>query len=151
MANDCEKCINKACLGAGLPHFTSGCSQYSLPSVDLARHIAQGQHWLNSYDYTEVEDRLRLKLDTLKDKLKDLTGDELEELEWDLDACLRIAKLFTGRRQPIEPPPVDKQPEPEQLGPCTSWGPDGQAEGFDGLCDKDKTNPMPLDGKGGGT
>ncbi len=27
-------------------------------------------------------------------------------------------------------PPVDKGPEPEQLGPCTSWGPE--------------TNPMPL-------
>lgn len=33
-------------------------------------------------------------------------------------------------------PPVDKQPEPEQLGPCTSWGPE--------------TNPMPLGGKDGG-
>ena len=27
-------------------------------------------------------------------------------------------------------PPVGEQPEPEQLGPCTSWGPE--------------TNPMPL-------
>ncbi len=30
-------------------------------------------------------------------------------------------------------PPVDKQPEPEQLGPCTTWGPE--------------SNPMPLGGK----
>ena len=39
---------------------------------------------------------------------------------------MAVAEALSG-------PPVDKQPEPEQLGPCTTWGPG--------------TNPMPLGGK----
>ncbi len=42
-------------------------------------------------------------------------------------------------------PPVDKQPEPEQLGPCTISGIDLPYAPFDGT----ETNPMPLGGKDG--
>ncbi len=45
----------------------------------------------------------------------------------DKEDALRMAVA-----EALSKPPVDKQPEPEQLGPCTSWGPE--------------TNPLPLGG-----
>ena len=112
--------------------------------ADLARHMAEGEKKRQEYDYTEIEDRLRLKLDTLKDKIKDLTGAELEELEWDLDACLRVAKLFTGRRQPIGQPTTPERPEPTEIGHARRTVPHGQAVGYDG-----STGKRPLGEKDG--
>ncbi len=46
-----------------------------------------------------------------------------------------------------ESPRIDEQAKPEQLALRATVLPDGQGGGFDGLCDKDKTNPVPLGGK----
>ena len=44
-------------------------------------------------------------------------------------------------------PPVGEQPVPTELGHARRTAPHGQATGFNHLCDKDKTNPLPLGGK----
>ncbi len=40
-------------------------------------------------------------------------------------------------------PPVDEQPEPEQLGPCSTRNASGESGTFHGT----ETNPLPLKGK----
>lgn len=60
----------------------------------------------------------------------------------DKEAALRVAVAEALHR-----PPADKQPEPTVIGHVRRTAPHGQAEGFDSLCDKDKTNPMPLGGE----
>jgi len=135
MTQDCEKCITKACLASGLPQFTSGCSQYSFPPADLARHMAKGQQTFNNTDYDA-------KIAVIAEDMKNLTSNQL-------DVIAAFVLAMRRRSWGLSPsPPVDEQPEPEQLGPCASWGPSGSTEGldctFNDLCDKDKTNPLPL-------
>ncbi len=136
---DCQKCTHRECKAAGVARSVKVCFNYTTKTV-LVRHIAKGEQRRREYDWTEIEDRLKLKLDTLKDRLQHLIGDELEELEWDLDACLRVAKLFTGRKQPPEPPRMDEIEKSAELGPCTTWTPDTPPAGFDGT----QKNPIPI-------
>lgn len=105
--------------------------------VKLAQHILKGNQQRQEYDYTVVEDRLRLKLDTLRDKLPHFTDAELRELECGLDAFTRMAELFLKRHRPLT---GDEQPHHAKLGPCTTFPPDGAPVGFDGTAD----NPIPL-------
>lgn len=101
------------------------------------KDIMDNERHRRQYDYTEIEDRLRLKLDILQDKLRDLTSAELKELESGLDAFTRMAELFLKRHgTPTEP----ERPEPAPITNRPPSGVSGQTEGFQGQAD----NPMPL-------
>ncbi len=108
---------------------------------DIARRILKGEKQLQTFDYAEIEDRLRLKLDTLIGYLPHLTSKELIELDSGLDACLRVAKLFTGRKQPPDSLASDEQPTPSPSAPKLRSTPDKQPESFDGT----QNNPIPLE------
>lgn len=103
-------------------------------AIGTAQHILKGNQQRLEYDYTEVEDRLRLKLDVLRDKLKDLTDAELRELESGLDAFTRMAELFLKRHRP------DEQPDPAPNTRKQSSGTDRAYSAFHG----EINNPLPL-------
>ena len=94
-----------------------------MTNSDFARHIAIGQQRLNSTDYDG-------KIAVIAEDMKNLTSNQLDVISAFVLAMRRRSWGLSAS------PPVDKQPEPDQLGPCTSWGPE--------------TNPMPLGGKDGG-
>ncbi len=64
------------------------------------------------------------------------------------DKCIGvIVDVQLDTQQPPEPPRMDERDKSAELGPCTTWTPDNQSEGFDGT----ETNPVPLGGKVGST
>jgi len=103
-------------------------SASQMAPADLARHIAKGQQRLNSTDYDA-------KIAVIAKDMEKLNGNQLDVIAAFVLAMRRRSWGLSAS------PPVDEQPEPEQLGPCTSWTPDKPVEGFDGT----ETNPMPLD------
>ena len=65
-----------------------------------------------------------------------------DEDQWTDDAYPdKEQALHVAVAEALSGPPVDKQPEPEQLGPCTTWDSSGRAKAFGGT----DTNPLPLD------
>lgn len=114
--------------------------------ADLARHMAKGNKTAQEYDYTEIEDRICLKLDILKDRLKHLNSSELEQVESGLNATVKMIDLFRRRHRPTSDAPasprIDEQPEPTEMGHTGRTAAHGQGEGFD---DTQRT-PLPLGG-----
>lgn len=109
--------------------------------ADLARHMLKGNRTAQTYDYTEIEDRIRLKLDTLLDRLKHLSSSELEQVESGLDAAVRLIELFRSRHRPVpDGPRIAERPEPTDTGHVRRTAPDGQGEPFDGT----QTTPLPI-------
>lgn len=97
-----------------------------------------------TYDYTEIEDRICLKLDTLKDRLKHLNSSELEQVESGLGVVVKVIELFRRRHRPTSdaagPSTINEQPDPTDIGHAGRTAAHGQGGGFQGK----ETTPIPL-------
>lgn len=106
--------------------------------ADFAQHILKSDKKRREYDYAEIEDRLRLKMDTLRDRLQHLTAGELEAVEGCISCAVRLIDLFRRRNRapmPSDSPTDDERPTEAELGPCTTLGPDKQpAASKTGMC-----------------
>lgn len=110
----------------------------SSDKADLARHILEGDQKRRTYDYTQIEDRICLKFDTIKDQLQHLTSEQLESLYTYINGATGLIDLFRRRNRPTEPP--ESPTIPNRPAPTRRTAPHGQPEPFDGT----QENPMPL-------
>ncbi len=107
----------------------------------LAQHILKGEKKRRETDFAQIEDRIILKLNTLKVRLQHLTSGELEAVEGSIDCAVRLIDLFRRRNRAPQPPTAPERPTEAPLGPCTTLGPDKPPAGFDG-----STGKRPLEG-----
>lgn len=113
------------------------CEYYVEPRMEstneaLAHQILEGDKKRREYDYTEIEDRLRLKLDTLRDRIPHLTSSQLETMEECISWAIKLIVLFRSRNRPPEAATIPERPTHAKLGPCTTLTPDKSPAAFDG-------------------
>ena len=104
--------------------------------ADLARHILKGEHKRREADYEELHE-------TIREEIKHLKADYLKEV-------ITFIRLMRRKQQMIPPDGpdcfgIDEQSNFHYAAPKPHSAPDGQPETFSGLCERDKTTPIPLE------